>query len=207
MSLPTNIDIYHENLFRDITEMNDAHVPPAIQERVLRLRSVFSYWRKFPSLDTKDMVRWNMQSNSVKERTSYDDIWLVKQLLGAFNKDTMEWHQYFFNQKIVEIYKKALAAGDYKSAERALSDYAKYNRLDKDPEKANDYTQIVPELLKPTSNPEVIGIEPMANLRAEIDKYNKQYSMDAIDADFEEVTIEAMKSGELREDSRGSLSE
>lgn len=207
MSLPASIDLYHDNLFRDEKEMVEAHVPPAVMERVLRLRSVFTYWRRFPSLDTREMVKWCMQANSVKERTAYDDIYIVKQLLGAFNKDSMEWHQYFFNQKILEIYKKALAAGDYKSAERALSDYAKYNRLDKDPEKANDYTQIVPELLKPTSNPEVIGIEPMANLREEIRKYNQQYGMDVVDADFEEVTIEAIKSGELREDGDGSLSQ
>ena len=200
MSLPIAIDIYHENLFKDVSEMQAARVPATVQERCLRLRSIYTYWRRFPQLEVKDIVRWDMKSGKVRERTAYDDIYLVKQLLGAFNRDSFEWHQYLFNQRILEIHKKALAAGDYKSAERALSDYAKYNRLDKDPEQDKDYTQIVPEALKPTSDPSVIGIEPMPNLRSEIDKYNRKYATEAIDADFEEITEEAMKSGELKKE-------
>ena len=197
MSLPVEIDIYQTNLFRGVTEMTEAKVPAPVQERILRLRSIYSYWRRFPQLDVRDIVRWNQKANSVKERTAYDDIYIVKQLLGAFNKDSMEWHQYLFNQKIMEIHKKAMMAGDYKTAERALSDYAKFNRLDKDPEQAKDYTQIVPDLLKPTSNPSAIGMKPIPNLRGEIDAMNKKYGSDPVDVDFQEITEEAMKSGEI----------
>lgn len=196
MSRPLDIDIYSKHLFTDVAVMAQQKVPPMVQQRILRLRAIYDYWLCSPSVSPRDIVQWAVTSQDIAERTAYDDVWIVKQLLGNLNEDSRQWHQYNFNQKILEVYRRALSNDDYKTAGRALADYARYNRLDQEEDRQRDYDDVSVTPLSATIDPRTIGIEPLPNLQERIRKLNRSLSREPVDADYEEVMEEAQKTGE-----------
>ena len=199
MPKPLDIDLYAKHLFSDELTMTQDHVPVDTQRRLLRCRDLYAYWKRFPSMTSTEMVQHCVNNKGVSRQMAWTDIWLIKQLLGMFEKDTKAWHLYNFNKEIMSIYKKAIDNGDFKTAEKALADYAKFNKLDKDEETPSDWwQQIIPQGFKPTSDPTVTGIKPMPNLREDIKKWNKIFREDSIDASYEEVKEAAIESGELK---------
>lgn len=183
----------------EVPQMVENGLQTSTIERIMRVRDLYTHWRQYPQLLPKDLVNWSRQMHpELKQRAAYDEVQLCKQLIGAFEDDTKEWKQWFFNQQIMKVYEKALQSQDYKSAEKALADYAKFNKLDKDDPVLPDY-DIKPELMVITSDPRAAGLKPIKDLRALIDRMNKKYS-DAIDASFEEVQEEARQTGELKEE-------
>lgn len=196
----SNIDLYAKYLYADEVVMQQERLPVDAQKRILRLREIYSYWKRYPSMSQSELITWICTTHSLKHSVAYEDLWIVKQLLGAIEKDTKAWHAYNFNKEIMEIYRKAKQAGDYRSAEKALADYAKYNKLDKDEETPEDWwKQIAPQPFTVTSDPRTIGIAPIPNLQEYIKKYNRLYREEAVDADFEEVMAAAKESGEITE--------
>lgn len=197
----TDIEIYAKHFFSDELTMTHAHVPASTQERLTRMRAAYTYWKRFPQLADKEIKSWLRDNYSIAVTTAEEDVSVVKALLGNFNKETKDWKVYMFNQHIMEIYRKAKAAGDYKSAEKALADYAKYNRLDKDEEVPDNWWErIMPQQFNPTADPRTIGINPIPNLGQHIAKWNKQFREELIDADFEEVQEAARYAGETEKE-------
>lgn len=201
-----NIDLYKDNFMLEVPQMVENGLQSSTIERIMRVRDLYTHWRQYPSLLPKDLVNWSRQMHpELKQRAAYDEVQLCKQLIGAFEEESKEWKQWFFNQQIMKVYEKALQAQDYKSAEKALADYAKFNKLDKDNPVLPNY-DIEPTLMRMTSDPRVIGLTPMSDYREKQDYYIRKFSKDAVDADFEEVMETARESGELREDNDGSIS-
>ncbi|MBQ0072874.1 MAG: hypothetical protein KBT34_01625 [Prevotella sp.] len=201
-----DIDTYSEHLFADLPAMQEAKLLPSVIDRILRVRDVYTHWRQFPSMLPQDIVNWNIEhcrqfGKEIKKSAAYEDIAVCKELMGRLNEESREWKQWFVNQQFMKLYETAMKAKDYKSAEKALADFAKYNKLDKDEPFKPDY-DIKPEGIEATDDPRYAGIEPMERLREQIRFYNKKYKMEAIDADFEEVMEAARESGELREEAQ-----
>lgn len=195
MSLPATIEQYQRNLFRPSDEM-ERDLPAAIRERVLRLRALYTYWLNFPSRSTREMVSKDREMHKIGEREAYDDVKLVKVLLGNLEQESKEWHRHVFNKRSEEIYRAAVNSGDLKTAERANADYAKFNRVGElDPAPA-DYDAITPHAIEPTDDPTVIGIAPVKDLRGAIRRLKKRLGADIQDADF----IELPKDGTDTED-------
>lgn len=199
MSIPTNIDEYQLSLFSSEDEMKRRNLPQEMQTRLLRLRSLYTFWLNFPDKTTREMVQQErVMYQDVKERQAYDDVKLLKMLIGNLEQESKNWHRHVFNQRTEKIYQAAMRAHDYRSAEKANADYAKYNKLDKDePEKLN-YDEITPQMIIPTDDPSVIGIKPVKDLRGKIQRLKKKLGADIEDADFIEVKDD--ESGEGEED-------
>lgn len=199
MSIPTNIDDYQLSLFSSEDEMKRRNLPQEMQTRLLRLRSLYTFWLNFPDKTTREMVQQErVMYQDVKERQAYDDVKLLKMLIGNLEQESKDWHRHVFNQRTEKIYQAAMRAHDYRSAEKANADYAKYNKLDKDePEKLN-YDEITPQMIIPTDDPSVIGIKPVKDLRGKIQRLKKKLGADIEDADFIEVKDD--ESGEGEED-------
>ncbi len=199
MSIPTNIDDYQLSLFSSEDEMKRRNLPQEMQTRLLRLRSLYTFWLNFPDKTTREMVQQErVMYQDVKERQAYDDVKLLKMLIGNLEQESKNWHRHVFNQRTEKIYQAAMRAHDYRSAEKANADYAKYNKLDKDePEKLN-YDEITPQMIIPTDDPSVIGIKPVKDLRGKIQRLKKKLGADIEDADFIEVKDD--ESGEGEED-------
>lgn len=197
MSIPTNIDDYQLSLFSSEDEMKRRNLPQEMQTRLLRLRSLYTFWLNFPDKTTREMVQQErVMFQDVKERQAYDDVKLLKMLIGNLEQESKNWHRHVFNQRTEKIYQAAMRAHDYRSAEKANADYAKYNKLDKDePEKLN-YDEITPQMIIPTDDPSVIGIKPVKDLRGKIQRLKKKLGADIEDADFIEVKDDEPGEGE-----------
>ena len=191
MSLPTNIDDYQLNLFSSKDEMEQKKLPEHVITRLLRLRALYTFWLNFPMKSSREMVQQcEFMNPGIKQREAYDDVRLLKILIGNIEQETKDWHRHVFNKRTEEVYRKAIAAKDYKSAEKANADYAKYNRVGEIDEIPVNYDDITPRIIEPTDDPTVIGLKPVKDLRGKIAKLKKKFGADIEDAEFVEIKDE-----------------
>ena len=197
MSLPANIEDYELNLFASADEMKTKNLPEPVIKRLLRLRSLYTFWLNFPSKTTREMVEQDkLMHEGIKQREAYDDIRLVKYLIGSIEQESKEWHRHVFNRRTDEIYKQAMRDHDNAAAARANADYAKYNRIGELDQQQVNYDEIQPHVIEPTDDPTVIGIKPIKNIRGEIAKFKRKFGADIEDVDFVEVKDEEEVNGE-----------
>lgn len=188
MSLPAKIDDYQLNLFASVDDMNERNVPQHIQVRLLRLRALYTFWLNFPSKTTREMVQQDMTMHpDIKQREAYDDIKLIKILIGNIEAETKEWHRFVFNRRTEEVYRQAMRDHDNRAAEKANADYAKYNRVGEIDPQPFDYDDIIPHQIEPTDDPTVIGIAPVKDLRGKIQRMKRKLGADIQDAEFVEI--------------------
>lgn len=188
MSLPVNIDDYQLHLFSSVEEMRSKHLAEHIIKRLLRLRALYTFWLNFPSKTTREMVQQDMMMhNDIKQREAYDDIKLIKILIGNLEAESKEWHRHVFNRRTDEVYRQAMRDHDNRAAEKANADYAKYNRVGEIDPQPFDFDDIIPHQIEPTDDPTVIGIAPIKDLRGSIRRLKKKLGADIQDADFIEL--------------------
>lgn len=188
MSLPVNIDQYQLNLFSSLEEMRNNNVAEHIIVRLLRLRALYTFWLNFPMKTTREMVQQDMTMHpDIKQREAYDDIKLIKILIGNLEAESKEWHRHVFNRRTDEVYRQAMRDHDNRAAEKANADYAKYNRVGEIDPQPFDYDDIIPHQIEPTDDPTVIGIAPIKDLRGSIQRLKKKLGADIQDAEFIEL--------------------
>lgn len=190
MAIPKTIDTAREHLFSDKADMIRAGVPDIIQDRIMRLRNTFTQWVNNCYLQDKDVVQYLMRDCGVSQSTAYEDIRIVKQLLGDINAAKKSFHRWQFNENIKDLILRCREEGDHKTEERAIATYARYNQLEQPDEQDVQLDKIPIQPFDITTNPEVIGIEPIPNLNAHIMKMNKKFADDITtisDADYKEM--------------------
>lgn len=191
MSLPAEIDKYQNALFLNVDELA-SQLPKEMCERVLRLRSLYSYWLQFPAKMDKDLLQYDMKFHSISERQAYDDLFIVKYLLGNLQIASKDFHRWKFNQMILDAYKEAERNHDARSMAAAADKYGKYNNLDKIDNEDMGFDKIVPQGFEPTDDPRVIGISKSSgDIRKEakklIEKWNDSKILDVQYVEYEKV--------------------
>lgn len=198
MSVAVDLIPYQEALFLSTAEMNEQNVPVNIRERVIRLRSLYSTWLNFPLKSERELITLDMEQFNVQQRQAYDDIFIVKYLLGNLQKVAKDFHRWKFNNMILHAYKEAERLHDAKSMAAAAAKYAKYNQLDKEDDIDKGFKDITPVSIEPTDNPKVIGInKPIGDIRAKSKKLIAEYSNTRVD-DTEYIEYEAVNDKEDR---------
>ena len=187
MSLPVNIDQYAEFLPVDSSELRLQMVPEDTIMRVERLRELSSYWRSYPSTSPKELVSRCMQLFHVGKSQAYDDIHLLKILIGNLEATTKEFARWRVNQMIEEDRQAARRDGDWRAVASMQKNYILNNQTDKPDTPDMAFDKIVPLQLEPTDDPSVLGIKAPKNLRARRDKLIKQFSKDDEYAEYTEV--------------------
>ncbi len=181
------MDIAQRHLFDDRDRMLAEGIPLPTVERVIRLRDMYNYWLSFPSKKDKD-IRQELIARGISMSQAYEDIRIIKSLLGEFQKTTKDYHRYRFLEMVRGSYERAAAKGDARSMVAAAAQYAKYTQLDKDDDRDKGYDRIVPQKFTFTDDPEVIGIKRVPDHREKIRKTKERYwNDDIVDIDFEEV--------------------
>ena len=188
MSLPVNIDQYAEFLPVDSSELRLQMVPEDTIMRVERLRELSSYWRSYPSTSPKELVTRCMQLFHVGKSQAYDDIHLLKILIGNLEATTKEFARWRVNQMIEEDRTAARRNGDWRAVASMQKNYILNNQTDKPDTPDMAFDKIVPLQLEPTDDPSVLGIKAPKNLRARRDKLIKQFSKDDEYTEYTEVT-------------------
>lgn len=188
MPVPATIDVCEKYLFADITEMSADGIPELIQQRLLRLRDMYNFWLQFPRKKDLEIVLEIERRYSVSKSTAYEDIRIIKRLLGDLAKTTKDYHRYKFCQMIDETFDMAKRIKDARAMGAASNYYAKYTQLDKEDILDKGYDKIIVQPFEPTDDPTVLGIKPIPNVRDKIKSKIEQYWSDDIeDVDFEPV--------------------
>ena len=187
MSVPVNIDLYSEYLPVSSDELREQLVPEDTIQRIERLRELSSYWRSYPSTSPKELVSRCMQLFKVGRSQAYDDIHLLKILIGNLEATTKEFARWRVNQMIEEDRQAARRDGDWRAVASMQKNYILNNQTDKPDTPDMAFEKIVPLQIEPTDDPSVLGIKAPKNLRARRDKLIKQYSKDDEYAEYTEV--------------------
>lgn len=187
MSLPVNIDQYGEYLPVSSDELRQQLVPEDTIQRIERLRELSSYWRSYPSTSPKELVSRCMQLFKVGKSQAYDDIHILKILIGNLEATTKEFARWRVNQMIEEDRTAARRDGDWRAVASMQKNYILNNQTDKPDTPDMAFEKIVPLQLEPTDDPSVLGIKAPKNLRALRDKLIKQFSKDDEYAEYTEV--------------------
>lgn len=188
MPLPATIDVCEKYLFADVNEMTANGIPELIQQRLLRLRDMYNFWLQFPRKKDLEIVDELERRYSISKSAAYEDIRIIKRLLGDLAKSTKDYHRYKFCQMIDESYDMAKRIKDARAMAAAANYYAKYTQLDKEDILDKGYDKIIVQPFEPTDDPTVLGIKPIPNVRERIKSKIEQYWSDDIeDVEFEPI--------------------
>ena len=185
------MQIYSEHLFDTPDALDAATLDPRIRARLLRLREMYAWFIENPGVRDRNIVlefkgRW--RANNISERVIYEDLAFVKQLVPNLTPVTKDWARWKYNEMIQETYEMAKKRKDVKTMERCASSYAKYNRIDDNDVPLISYDEIHVQPFTATSDPTVLGIEPIPNLRSFVNDLIAKYSKDCVD--IEDVKAE-----------------
>lgn len=188
MPIPKTLEICKTSLFDDIDKMREKGVPVILQERILRLRDMYTLWVNFPSKKEQEIVAELIQRYGIHKSAAYEDVRIIKTLLGDLNKASKDFHRFQFNHMIRQAYDMAERRKDPRSMVAAADKYAKYNQLDKEDIRENPWEVIAVQPFEPTSDPSVLGIKPIPNIKEKIAQKLRQYwNEDIQDITYEEA--------------------
>lgn len=156
--------------------------------RILRLRDLYERMLAEPDIKDKTLVDDITTRYGIRMRQAYEDLQQVKELLPQLQQASQAYHRHRFNEMILEVYRKAKAEGDLRTMERAASSYARFNKINEQDTEQMPYEDIVIQPFVPSSDPRLIGIEPIKNLDEVKRKLLKQ--LGEFNPDIEEINYE-----------------
>ena len=145
-----------------------------------------------PDAKDRQFVDEIMQRYGLSKVTAYADLKIVKSLLPNLSEATRDFHRWRYNEMILETYQMAKKRKDTKTMEKAATSYAKYNRIDVEDETAVPYHMIVVQPFFPTTDPRVVGINPVPNIDERIKKLTKELGAsnpDTLNIEYEEADM------------------
>jgi hypothetical protein len=171
MSKPNTLEICRKYLF----DNPDKELSPQIKDKLIRIRAAFTHWLEFPMKSELEIRNFLLSSFEIKTNTSYNDIDIVKALLGNVKNPSKEWHRYRFNSMVEESYAIAIAKQDPKALSMIMREYGKNNMLHIPDSEHIPYEDIIPQFIEPTEDPTVVGLkrdnEVRQKAKAMFDKY------------------------------------
>ncbi len=197
MSKTSTLEICKRHLYDDVNKLS--HLNEDTRNRLLRIRSGYTLWNEFPRKKQKELAQHLMQMYGIQKSVAYDDIRLIQELLGSINRSSKDWHLYQFNLRINRAFEIAESKNDHDGITKAMAVYAKYNKLDKDDPTEFPWDEIRPQSFEITSDPSVIGIKPIPNLKDKIAQMFRKYQEDLQsieDVTYEDIDIEPVESYE-----------
>lgn len=188
MAKPQTLELCRVHLFDDVEKLRNVSLSQQAIERILRLRAAFNLWNKYPLKKEAEIRDFIMKQSGVEKTSAYEDIQILKILLGDFQETSKEFHRFRFNHMIDKAFEMAERKQDARGMATAAGHYAKYNKIDQEEALKIPYEDIVPQTFEPTSDPTVIGIKPIPNIREKIAGMKRKYMADiAEDITFEET--------------------
>lgn len=184
---PQLINTVREHLFSTPDVLERAKVNTLLRQRLNRLREGYLQWLNSPQLEEKDMVAFLRERHGIGLTVAYEDLRLIKVCLGSVNQVTKDYDRYLFRCRAEEGFRMAREQGDARAFAAVLSAYGKYAGLDKAEADMPAYSDIVPAVLTPTDNPEVIGIRPIKNWRERARKLRERLTRTAEFVEIKEI--------------------
>lgn len=186
MPRPTTLEICRQHLYSDLDQ-----IPASYQDRIKRIRVGYTYWYEFPTKTETDVRDLLMNEFSIVKSTAYEDIQVIKILLGDIKNPGKEWIRYQINAMLDKAFQLAETQKDPKAMAIAAAHKAKYNQLhlpDADP---LPFDEIVPQQFEPTDDPTSLGLKKDPDIREKKRKMLEKYNADIeiVDVPYEELKI------------------
>lgn len=186
---PEMVQRANDYLFASVEEMREAGIQERIIERLLRIRAIYTYWLNRPQLNDRDIVAEMVKRYKLATRTAYDDLALIKTVLGSLNQCSQDYLRWVFLQRCEEGFEMARKKDDPSAFAKVLTAYGKYSRLDREEGLAPDYSAIVPQVFEISSNPEDAGFKRIPDIEKKADKMLKQFQREFQSVEFEEIKM------------------
>ena len=191
MPLPNIIDIARTDLYTNREELEQKYAITQV-EHIIRLRDMVTWSIANPDMKDRQFVDEIKQRYGISMVTAYADLKIIKALLPNLAEATRDYHRWRYNEMILETYQMAKKRKDTKTMEKAATSYAKYNRIDVEDETAVPYHMIVVQPFFPTTDPRVVGINPVPNIDERIRKLTKELAdshPDTLNIEYEEADM------------------
>lgn len=169
---PDTLKICEQYLFKEVPES----MAEQQRHRIQRIQKAFVFWHEQPQKKEKEVLRYLMTTSGVKRSQAYEDISILKTLLGNIQDVSKEWHRRRFIDMIEDTFKKAKKLDDAKAMAMAADKYAKYTNLDKEDPDPIPWDQIVPPTWEPTDDPTVIGLKKNPKIRQRVAEMKRKYN-------------------------------
>lgn len=181
MREPANIDAIINLMDCTPEEMDAQNVAVPVRDRILRIRALYAWWLANPRETDQTLIAKDMDEYDVQRMMAYNDLHLIKLLLGNLQKVSKDFARYRFDQMIQHAYEVAADAGDAKAMAAAAAAYGKFHLLDKEDPADNGYELIQPQVFIPTSDPRHLGLKRIPNVMGTIKKLIKKYTDNSMD--------------------------
>ena len=172
-------------LFASEEEMQKAHVPTDVRQRLLRLRDMYSYWLRNPKLGDRHILAEIKRRNGLADTQAYEDLRLLKLCLGNLQQMTRDWYQYLFITRCEEGFQMARDKGDAGAFAKVLASLGKFTRLDHEQLAGPDYSQIIPQQFELTSDPTVAGFQRIPNVLQLTQQLERRFKKEIEAAEYE----------------------
>jgi len=191
MPLPSIIDTAQTHLFTSVDRLRAEGVPEVTINRLLRLRDAYSYWLQFPNKKDREIVAYIQKHHGVSQSPAYEDLKVIKYLLGSIQKTSKDYHRYRFLERLNLLWELAYNKGDIDQMTAILDRYAKYTQLDKEDQQDVDWSLVVPAKMDFTNNPDVLGYKRIPNIKERIAALKERYFTDDVkEVDYEEIDFD-----------------
>lgn len=184
-------DICVQHLYDDVSRLS--HLPQQQRDKLLRIRSGYTIMLEFPSKKDREIILHLQNQFGIERSAAYEDLRLIKDLLGSINKQSKDWHRFRFNYRNEKAYNMAELKNDPIAMDKCNNTYGKYNQLDKEDAERIPWEDIIPQLYEATDDPSVLGIKPIPNIREKIAAMKKKYMEDIEDVTYEDIDIRELE--------------
>lgn len=184
MPRPTTLEICRQHLYHDADQ-----IPVAYQERIKRIRVGYTFWYEFPTKREPEVRDLLMNEFGVVKSTAYEDITIIKVLLGDIKSPGKEWMRYRVNTMLDKAYALAEKKKDPKGMAIAADKLGKYNMLDKPDAEPLPFEEIVPQPFEPTDDPTPLGLKKDPKIREKKNKLLEKYhaEIEITDVPYDEI--------------------
>ena len=176
-----------DHLFSTPEEMKKAKLSMTEQNRILRIRDMYTFWLQYPRTADKDIIAELKKRHGVGSSVAYEDLRLIKTCLGNFNQVTKDYDRYRFRQMCERGWEMAEKNNDANAHAKVTAAYGKFCQLDKEDSDAPAYSDIVVQVRHPTDDPRSIGFKPIPDFRKKAHQLLSQFRKEAQDTEYEEV--------------------
>ena len=180
-------EIVKADLFTEKAELEKRYAVGII-EHLLRVRDMYNMVLANPQKRDRDTVNEVCQRYGISKTQAYQDLQYIHTLLPMLSQATKAFHRYRANEMLLQAYEMAEQAEDYREMGRIATAYSKVNRVETEDEQVIPYEDIVVQPFVPTTDPTVLGIKPIKNLKERIAYLLHKYGAD--NPDIEDIEAE-----------------
>lgn len=197
MTETVNIDLYIDAMPCSSQELAAKGMDARTIQRVERLRELAAFWRQNPTTTSSGMVQRVMTEFGMSQSTAFDDVHLLRLLIGNLEATTKEFARWKLNEMLERDMESAREAEDWRALASMQKNWIMNNQTDKEdtPDKAFD--KIKPIHLIPSDDPSDAGIHLAKDHRRLRDKVMRQFDKEVtVYTPYVELPAEDAEPGE-----------